>query len=32
MVHTAQIPDACLWATTKTESREQSDDELLLLC
>lgn len=29
MVHTAQIPDACLEATGKTES---SDDELLLLC
>uniref|UniRef100_H3CGA1 Low density lipoprotein receptor-related protein 12 n=1 Tax=Tetraodon nigroviridis TaxID=99883 RepID=H3CGA1_TETNG len=29
MVHTAQIPDACLEAAGKTES---SDDELLLLC
>lgn len=29
MVHTAQIPDACLEATGKLES---SDDELLLLC
>ena len=29
MVHTAEIPDACLEATGKTES---SDDELLLLC
>ncbi|XP_056277840.1 low-density lipoprotein receptor-related protein 12 [Pseudoliparis swirei] len=29
MVHTARIPDACLEATSKTES---SDDELLLLC
>lgn len=29
MVHTAQIPDACLEATGKMES---SDDELLLLC
>ena len=29
IVHTAQIPDACLEATGKTES---SDDELLLLC
>lgn len=30
MVHTAQIPDACLEATGKTETN--SDDELLLLC
>ncbi|KAM9386264.1 low-density lipoprotein receptor-related protein 12 [Pholidichthys leucotaenia] len=29
MVHTAQIPDACLEVKNKTES---SDDELLLLC
>lgn len=29
MVHTAQVPDACLEATGRTES---SDDELLLLC
>ncbi|XP_066546735.1 low-density lipoprotein receptor-related protein 12 isoform X1 [Amia ocellicauda] len=29
MVHTAQIPDACLEATAKTET---SDDEALLLC
>ncbi|KAG9355760.1 hypothetical protein JZ751_000600 [Albula glossodonta] len=29
MVHTAQVPDACLEATTKTET---SDDEALLLC
>lgn len=29
IVHTAQIPDACLEATAKTES---SDDESLLLC
>lgn len=30
MVHTAQIPDACLEATGKTETN--GDDELLLLC
>lgn len=29
MVHTAQVPDACLEATSKTET---SDDEALLLC
>lgn len=29
MVHTARIPDACLEATSKTET---SDDEALLLC
>lgn len=29
IVHTAQIPDACLEATAKTET---SDDESLLLC